>query len=158
MWLNSIRSTASRKRKDAIPMRTKLTMVTLFVFLLANCLFLAGNQRSIAASGISTGFELLEGYIPGNVDGQNGWEHDLSPGSWQVETNVRHSGDQAIQSPIGFNDTQARATTKSFPMENTGDMVFYMRRDDNNLHQNNFYVGFTTDQGENPEVVVCMCE
>ena len=109
-------------------------------------------------STLSTSFEASEGYSTGDLDNQKGWSHDLSLGNWQVEAGVSNFGDQAIQSPSGYNDTEARATTKSFPAEPVGDMILYMRRDDNNLHSNNFYVGFTTDHGENPEVVICMCE
>ena len=42
--------------------------------------------------------------------------------------------------------------TKPFPVEDIGDMVFYMRRDDTNYQHNNFNVGFNTVSGEDPGV------
>src|SRR5437667_8688921 len=93
---------------------------------------------TLTTSEISTGFEASEGYAAGNLDGQNGWEHAQVAGSWQVETNVKHLGNQAVQSPSGFDDTEARGMTKAFAAEDIGDMVFYVRRDDTNYQHNNY--------------------
>ena len=98
-------------------MRIKLIVMPLLFALASYTLVVRsfnGSLSSTTSSSLSTGFESSEGYTPGDVDGQNGWEHAVMPGSWQVETNVKHFGTQAIQSPIGFNDTEARVTTKSF--------------------------------------------
>ena len=131
----------------------RITIVAIaLVWAVVSSTFVVHPSPTITTSGISTGFEASEGYTVGSLDDQNGWEHAQLPGSWQVETDVKHLGAQAVRSPSGFDDTEARGMTKPFPAEDIGDMVFYMRRDDTNYQHNNFNVGFNTVSGEDPGV------
>lgn len=105
--------------------------------LLISIIYLTYNIQPVKAGTFSTGFETLEGYSVGSLNGQNGW---IGNSSYQISTNNPFSGNQNIT--VADGNIRWQQIRKSFAPQTHGDMSFYMAQKYDDRYASSYSLAF----------------